>query len=73
MENGFAGGVYAMGPRVPLLRTRDTVDTMTSTLDSRVPSRVLAARADETCSDPRMCEKPVGSESLGVPIALGVW
>lgn len=73
MENGLAGNVYAMGPRVPLVRKRDTMGTMTVSLGSRVPSRVLAARSQESCSDPRMCEKPVSAESLSLPIALGVW
>jgi hypothetical protein len=73
MENGFAGGVYAMGSRVPLVRKRDTAGTMTQTLGSRVPSRVVAARSEETCTDARMCQKPVSADSLTLPIALGVW
>jgi hypothetical protein len=71
MENGSAGGVYAMGPRVPLVRKRDTVGTMT--LGSRVPPRVLAARSEEPCTDARLCQKPVSADSLTLPIALGVW
>lgn len=78
MENGYAGGAYAMGPRIPLARKRDTMGTMTSTLGFKVPSRVLAARATATetvdCNaHPNLCEKPVGSSSLTLPVALGVW
>lgn len=77
MENGYAGGAYAMGPRIPLARKRDTMGTMTSTLGFKVPSRVLAARATATetvdCNaHPNLCEKPVGSSSLTLPVALGV-
>lgn len=73
MENGIDGMLYAMGPRVPLAR-RDRMGTMTSTLGFKVPSPILAPRAQATeeCTDPRLCEKPVGSSSLTLPIALGV-
>jgi hypothetical protein len=73
MENGFAGGVYAMGPRVPLVRKRDTAGIMTSTLGSRVPSRFVAARSEETCTDARLCQKLVSADTYTVPITLGVW
>lgn len=69
MENG--GNVFAMGPRVPSVRARDTIGTMPSSLGFRVP--IIAARAeDEKCTDARMCEKPVGGSSMTIPIALGV-
>lgn len=73
MENGFGGNAYAMGPRVPLVKARDTMGTITSSLGFRVPSPVLARRAaatTEDCTDARLCEKPVGS--MTIPIALGV-
>lgn len=77
MENGFVGGVYAMGPRVPLLKPRGSMGTMTmtSTLGFKVPSPVLAAREATTtaCTDSRLCEKPVGGSSMTLPIVLGVW
>ncbi|KAL2131965.1 hypothetical protein VTI74DRAFT_4392 [Chaetomium olivicolor] len=74
MDNGFNGGAYAMGPRIPLKALND-MGTMTSTLGFKVPSRVLIARAEETtneCTDARSCEKPVGASSLTVPITLGI-
>jgi hypothetical protein len=75
MENGFAGGVYAMGPRIPPVNLRRDLGTMTSTLGFKVPAGSLIARADkgEECTDARLCEKPVGSSSLTLPIVLGVW
>ncbi|KAK4157460.1 hypothetical protein C8A00DRAFT_29608 [Chaetomidium leptoderma] len=74
MENGLVRNVYAMGPRVPLVKARDTAGTMTSTLGFKVPSRVVAARAETTseCTDARMCEKPAASKSLTLPIVLGL-
>ncbi|KAK4189975.1 hypothetical protein QBC35DRAFT_513666 [Podospora australis] len=75
MEGGFNGQIYAMGPRVPGLSKREGgIPTMTSTLGFQVPHPVLAARAEATteCPDPRLCEKPVGSSALTLPIALGV-
>lgn len=72
MENGLDGRVYALGPRIPPARPRVQVRTMTSTLGFRVPSPILVARAEEDCPDPRLCEKPVSSSSLTLPIALGV-
>ncbi|KAJ4306870.1 hypothetical protein N0V88_000242 [Collariella sp. IMI 366227] len=74
MENGFVGGAYAMGSRVPL-KARNNVRTMTSTLGFRVPSPIMVTRAEKTteeCTDARMCEKPVGGSSLTVPVTLGV-
>lgn len=64
-----------MGPRVPPAKVRRNLDTMTSTLGFKVPARGLVVRADkgEDCTDPRLCEKPVGSSSLTLPIVLGVW
>ncbi|KAL2257125.1 hypothetical protein VTK26DRAFT_631 [Humicola hyalothermophila] len=74
MDHGFDGTVYAMGPRVPSVTPRDRIATMTPTFGLEGPSPILAARAEtsEDCSDPRLCEKPVGSSSLTLPIALGV-
>lgn len=77
MEGGFHGhAVYAMGPRVPDLSRRGEPQLETSTFGFKVPSRVIAARAAATtteCLDARLCEKPVGSSSMTLPIALGVW
>ncbi|KAL1838332.1 hypothetical protein VTJ49DRAFT_2793 [Mycothermus thermophilus] len=75
MGNEYVGNPYAMGPRVPAVRARDSLDMATSTLDFRVPSRVIVPRAAQTtedCSDPRMCEKPVGSSGMTIAIVLGV-
>ncbi len=77
MESGFDGVVYAMGPRVPMVK-RDipAMNTVTSTLGFRVPTRIITARAQAStteCTDARTCEKPVGSSSLALPVGLGVW
>ncbi|KXX77660.1 hypothetical protein MMYC01_205409 [Madurella mycetomatis] len=74
MESGFSGRIYAMGPRVPAVRTRNLMRTTSSTLGFRVPAPVLVARAEETteCTDARLCEKPVGSSSMTIPIVLGI-
>lgn len=74
MESGFSGRVYAMGPRVPAVGARNLMRTTSSTLGFRVPAPVLVARAEETteCTDARLCEKPVGSSSMTIPIVLGI-
>lgn len=74
MENGFEGRLYVLGPRVPAVKPRDTMMTTSSTLGFKVPSPILAARAEHSteCPDPRLCEKPIGSSSMTLPIALGV-
>lgn len=74
MESGFVGGAYAMGSRVPV-RRREYVATTTSSLGFKVPSRVLAARAESTteCPDPQFCKKPVGASTMTLAIVLGVW
>ncbi|KAK4236165.1 hypothetical protein C8A03DRAFT_17176 [Achaetomium macrosporum] len=73
MEDGPVGITYAMGPRIPPVRMLAKRGTMTSTLGFKVPSRALAARAQKTteCTDPQLCEKPVGN-SMTLPIVLGV-
>ncbi|KAL2021140.1 hypothetical protein VTK56DRAFT_7446 [Thermocarpiscus australiensis] len=74
MEKHLGGSLYVMGPRIPQVRRRDTMGTTTSVLGFKVPSPVVAARAETSteCTDPRLCEKPVGSSSMTLPIALGV-
>ncbi|KAK3989836.1 hypothetical protein QBC44DRAFT_78671 [Cladorrhinum sp. PSN332] len=76
MEGGYHGQVvYGMGPRVPDLSKRGEPQLETSTFGFKVPSRILSARAESTeCTDPtgRLCEKPIGSSSMTLPIALGV-
>jgi hypothetical protein len=73
MEDGL-GAVYAMGPRIPMVR-RDAREMMgTTALGLNAPSPVLSTRAEKTteCTDARLCEKPVGGSDLTIPIALGV-
>lgn len=74
MDSGFIGGVYAMGPRVPMVKPRDRIGITTSALGFKVPSRVLSARSGQgaECTDPQLCQKPVGSTSMTIPIAIGV-
>lgn len=57
-------------------RDMPAINTVTSTLGFRVPTRIISARAQEStteCTDARTCEKPVGSNSLALPVGLGVW
>ena len=73
MESRFVGGAYAMGSRVPV-RRRDAVSTTMSSLGFKVPTRILAARAEKTeCTDPQFCTKPMGASSMTIAIVLGVW
>jgi hypothetical protein len=74
MEGRFVGGAYAMGSRVPV-RRRDAVSTTTSSLGFKVPSRVLASRAEKTteCSDPHFCTKPITANTMTLAIVLGIW
>lgn len=72
MESRYVRGAYAMGPRIQSQR-REAVRTTTSTLGFKVPSRVLAARAEETeCTDPQFCTKPVGASTTTLAIVLGI-
>ncbi|KAK4111213.1 hypothetical protein N656DRAFT_769707 [Canariomyces notabilis] len=73
MEDGL-GAVYAMGPRIPMVRRGAQEMMGTTTLGLNVPSPVLSTRAEKTteCTDARLCEKPVGGSDLTIPIALGV-
>lgn len=76
MEGGFLDGqLYPMGPRVPGLEKRGLAVEMPTPISGiKFPRAVLAARAEETdCPDPRLCQKPVGSSSMTLPIVLGVW
>ncbi|KAK4101464.1 hypothetical protein N658DRAFT_425801 [Parathielavia hyrcaniae] len=63
-----------MGSRIPLVRARDTADTVTPTVGFRVPSRIVVARAATTsaCANDNECEKPVGGSSTTLAIVLGV-
>ncbi|KAK0634936.1 hypothetical protein B0T17DRAFT_502530 [Bombardia bombarda] len=75
MEDGIGGRIYAMGPRVPLIKARDTPEMGTITVGSSIPSRTLFGRAAATtteCLQANLCEKPVGGSSMTVAIALGV-
>ncbi|KAH6621012.1 hypothetical protein B0J18DRAFT_214235 [Chaetomium sp. MPI-SDFR-AT-0129] len=72
MESRYVRGAYAMGPRIQAQR-REVVRTTTSTLGFKVPSRILAVRAEETdCTDPQFCTKPVGASTSTLAIVLGI-
>ena len=72
MESRHHGGAYAMGPRIPV-RRHEVMSTTTSTLGFRVPSRVLAARAEETTRECEDCTLPIGASTTTLAIVLGVW
>ncbi|KAL2143891.1 hypothetical protein VTI28DRAFT_9879 [Corynascus sepedonium] len=71
MESRHHGGAYAMGPRIPV-RRHEVMSTTTSTLGFRVPSRVLAARAEETTRECEDCTLPIGASTTTLAIVLGV-
>lgn len=83
---GFHG--YRLGPRIPVppvddpvLRLRHDIKFAATMTTSDVPSRIMA-RADATtstgssqCSEgstSNLCEKPIGSQSMTIPIVLGI-
>jgi hypothetical protein len=81
-QMAFNGNGYRLGPRVPL-QLEEVPEIMIPSLVSGMdsPARALAARADsttsaasQTCdaSNANLCEKPVSSSALTLPIALGV-
>lgn len=76
------GEGYALAPRIPSLNTRDELDGPGQVLGPRIPSRVMprdsattSATSSSTClpgDNSNLCEKPVGSNAMTLPIVLGV-
>jgi len=42
-------------------------------MGSNIPSRIVGRAAESSCAQANLCEKPVSTSSLTIPIALGVW
>ncbi|KAK3314971.1 hypothetical protein B0H66DRAFT_328804 [Apodospora peruviana] len=76
MEVGNGGRLYAIGSRVPMTVARDTMGVAPSVMGADVNSpMLLVARASATTdceAHPNLCEKPASSQSMALPIALGV-
>lgn len=77
----MVGDGYVLGPRIPMLRNRDAMDTPSPVLGGRVPNKVVPREtAAATTTDPcaakdapaNLCEKPASGTSMALPIALGV-
>ena len=77
----MVGDGYGLGPRIPVLRNRDTMEAPSPALDVGIPNKVVVratstATSTDPCDDPstpaNLCEKPAGGTSMAIPITLGI-
>ncbi|KAK1761329.1 hypothetical protein QBC47DRAFT_290774 [Echria macrotheca] len=66
-------GRHVLGPRIPsAMEPRDTPRLGTMAFGLNIPSRVVGRQAESSCAQANLCQKPVSTSSLTIPIALGV-
>ncbi|KAK5660775.1 hypothetical protein OQA88_12142 [Cercophora sp. LCS_1] len=69
--DGVIGPRAVLGPRVPSPLVASDAATMPTRTLGNFASRIMG-RAQETCAQANLCEKPVGGQTMTVAIALGV-